>query len=325
MVGLHPRGEDGMATVLIVAPVFALIAAGYASVLFRFVSEAAHKGISEFAFSIAIPALLFRTIVVSEFPDLSPWRMWGAYYGAAAIVWIAALTLSALLRQRRDTGENDVVFAIGSVYGNVVMLGIPLTLSALGNEAAGPMALILSVNTPLLWLCGTLQIELVDRKRTGSALSVVWPVLRDLARNPIMLGIGFGVVWRLTGLGLHPVVDRSIGLLAQAGSPAALISLGISLFRFEVKGEKLGLVVICALKLLAMPAVAFALARLLDLPPLATGVAVLFAAMPTGANAYIFAVQYQRLVNPVSGAVALGTLLAAATLPVVVMVVAAVR
>jgi malonate transporter and related proteins len=48
----------------------------------------------------------------------------------------------------------------------------------------------------------------------------------------------------------------------------------------------------------------------------------LIAAMPTGANAYIFAMQYQRLVNPVSGAVALGTLLAAVTLPVVVWVVA---
>ena len=72
---------------------------------------------------------------------------------------------------------------------------------------------------------------------------------------------------------------------------------------------------------LAMPAIAFALAKLLNLPPVVTGVVVLFAAMPTGANAYIFAVQYQRLVNPASGAVALGTLLAAVTLPVVVMVV----
>jgi predicted permease len=51
-------------------------------------------------------------------------------------------------------------------------------------------------------------------------------------------------------------------------------------------------------------------------------VIVLFAAMPTGANACIFAAQHQRLVNPVSGAVALGTLLAAVTLPVVVMLVA---
>ncbi|WP_271538934.1 hypothetical protein [Bradyrhizobium sp. CCBAU 45321] len=55
---------------------------------------------------------------------------------------------------------------------------------------------------------------------------------------------------------------------------------------------------------------------------MAAGVIVLLAVMPTRANAYIFAVQYQRLVNPVSGAVALGTLLAAATLPVVVWVVA---
>lgn len=314
-----------MATVLIVAPVFALIAAGYAAVLFRFVSESAHKGISEFAFSIAIPALLFRTIVISEFPDVSPWRMWGAYYGAMTMTWIAALAISALLRARRGTSEDGVVFAIGSVYGNIVMLGIPLVISALGNEAAGPMALILSVNTPLLWLCGILQMEFVSRKPGGSPLSVIRPVLADLSRNPLMLGIGFGVVWRFTGLGLNPVVDRTIELLAQAGSPAALIALGINLFRFEVKGEMTSVIVMCALKLLAMPAAGFVLAMLLGLPPVASGVIVLFAAMPTGANAYIFAVQYKRLVNPVSGAVALGTLLAAATLPVAVMVVTGAR
>jgi hypothetical protein len=290
-------------------------------VLFRFVSEGAHKGISEFAFSIAIPALLFRTIVVSEFPDVSPWRMWGAYYGALALTWIAALMISAVMRERREDREDGVVFAIGSVYGNIVMLGIPLVLSALGNEAAGPMSLILSVNTPLLWLCGILQMELVNRKRTGSPLAIIRPVLADLARNPLMLGIGFGVVWRFTGLGLNPVVDRTIELLAQAGSPAALIALGINLFRFEVKGEMRSVAAMSALKLLAMPAIAFAMAKLLNLPPVVTGVVVLFAAMPTGANAYIFAVQYQRLVNPVSGAVALCTLLAAATLPVVVMIV----
>jgi predicted permease len=146
-------------------------------------------------------------------------------------------------------------------------------------------------------------------------------VLTDLARNPLMLAIGFGVIWRFTGLGLNPVVDRTVELLAQAGSPAALIALGITLFRFEIKGEMLSVVVMSALKLLAMPAVAFVLAKLLNLPPTAAGVIVLFAAMPTGANAYIFAVQYQRLVNPVSGAVALGTLLGAATLPVVVAIV----
>jgi malonate transporter len=136
-----------------------------------------------------------------------------------------------------------------------------------------------------------------------------------------MLALGFGLLWRLTGLGLHPVVDRTVELLAQAGSPTALIALGINLFRFEVRGAKLGIVIMCALKLLAMPAIAWMLAHFLQLPPTVAGVVVLFAAMPTGANAYIFAVQYQRLVNPVSGAVALGTMLAAVTLPLIVVLV----
>ena len=307
-----------MATVLIVAPVFALIAAGYLAVLFRFVSETANKGISEFAFSIAILALLFRTIVVSEFPSVSAFSIWGAFYGALALTWIAALLLSSVLRQEREDGP---VFAIGAVYGNIVMLGIPLTLSALGSQAAGPMALILSVNTPLLWLCGTLQMAWLDRKQSGSPASLILPIILDLARHPIMLALGFGLLWRLTGIGLHPVVDRTVELLAQAGSPTALIALGINLFRFEVRGAKLGIVIMCVLKLLAMPAIAWTLAHLLQLPPVVTAVVVLFAAMPTGANAYIFAVQYQRLVNPVSGAVALGTLLAAVTLPLIVVLV----
>nr|WP_225131634.1 MULTISPECIES: AEC family transporter [unclassified Bradyrhizobium] len=64
------------------------------------------------------------------------------------------------------------------------------------------------------------------------------------------------------------------------------------------------------------------LAKLLGLPPIAADAIVLFAAMPSGANAYIFAVQYQRRVKPALGAVALGALLAATTLPVMVWVVA---
>ena len=56
-----------------------------------------------------------------------------------------------------------------------------------------------------------------------------------------------------------------------------------------MKGEELSILVMCALKLVVMPAAEFVLARLLDLPPIAAGVVELFAAMPTSANAYVFA------------------------------------
>jgi predicted permease len=223
-----------------------------------------------------------------------------------------------MLRQARADG---VVITIGSVYGNIAMLGIPLTLSALGNQAAGPMALILSVNTPLLWLCGTLQMAWTERKLAGSAASLVRPILSDLrpqsdhARDRLRLSLAL----HRTRPACIPIADKTVELLAQAGSPTALIALGINLFRFEIKGQTLGMAVMCALKLLAMPAFAWMFSfHLLDLPPMAAGVVVLFAAMPAGANVYIFAAQYGRLANSVSGAVAIGTILAAATLPAIV-------
>ena len=82
-----------MQVFLIVAPVFALIAIGYLSSLSGLLSETAHKGISEFAFSIAIPALLFRTVVVSEFPEVN------AFSGPNGYVFI---TRGALNRMKDE-------------------------------------------------------------------------------------------------------------------------------------------------------------------------------------------------------------------------------
>jgi len=67
--------------------VFVLILAGYAAVALRLISETAHKGISEFAFSIAIPARLFRTTVVADFPSVRILQISGAYDGAAGLTW----------------------------------------------------------------------------------------------------------------------------------------------------------------------------------------------------------------------------------------------
>ena len=61
-------------------------------------------------------------------------------------------------------------------------------------------------------------------------------------------------------------------------------------------------------------------AKLVGLPHLWIEVAVLIAAMPTGANAYLFAQRYETAIPAVSGAIAIGTafaLLTSAALSVV--------
>jgi len=66
------------------------------------------------------------------------------------------------------------------------------------------------------------------------------------------------------------------------------------------------------LKMVLMPVLVFLMLRyVVTVPTLWAQVAVLFAAMPTGANAFLFSQRNEEAVAAVSGAIALGTALAA--------------
>ena len=51
-----------MSVLSIVVPIFMLIGVGYLATRAQLLSDAAQKGISEFAFNYAMPALLFRGV-----------------------------------------------------------------------------------------------------------------------------------------------------------------------------------------------------------------------------------------------------------------------
>jgi malonate transporter and related proteins len=306
-----------MSVATLVLPVFAVIAIGYLAARFALLSAAGQKGLAEFAFSIAIPTFLFRTIATAAPIPFAPGQLWLAFFGPVMIVWLLAtvVTVAVLRRPLVDSAS----IAMTSTYGNTVMLGIPLCLALYGEAAAAPMAIILAVHSPLYWLVGTLHDQLAkrgtkqaarDQTGTDQTRGVVWTVMLDLARNPLLIAIALGGLWRLTGLGLAPVPDKIFSLLGQAGVPSALTALGASLAGFGIRGQGPTLGSVIVLKLLVLPAIAALAAIALALPPVAFGVVVIFAAMPAGANAFLFATKVDRAVNSASGAVALGTLLA---------------
>jgi malonate transporter and related proteins len=302
----------------IVVPVFALIALGYVAARFRWLSEPAQKGLAEFSAVFAIPALLFRTVSSGATLQTSPLRIWIAFFGALILTWLAAMLMGRFVLRRPSVDWTSI--AMTSTYGNTVMLGIPLCLSVYGDAAAAPIAIILSIHTAILWGSATLQHQLLLRSDATDAGSLFFSLIKDLARNPLIVAIVCGVVWRVSGLGLAPVVDRTLGLMAQAGIPTALVALGTSLAGFAIAGQGPTLATVLCLKLLAMPALALGFGLWLALPPVPLGVAVLFAAMPAGANAYLFAARVDRAIHSASGAVALGTALSLATVSLLVAV-----
>ena len=291
-----------------VIPVFALIMIGYLAARTGLMDKQAAEGLSRFVFVFAIPALLFRTAVNIDIGQAAPWALWGAYFGSAAVVWCLAIMLSRLVPSLRPAGGAPA--AIASAFGNLVMLGIPLSVAHYGVRAAIPAALIVAIHAPVHWFFATLRAEwAVNNKSSG--LPVIADLFTNLAKNPIVMALLSGLAFGLTGAGLHPAIDRIISLLGQAGVPAALFALGLSLAGFGFAGNIRGLTVILVLKMLVFPVVAAIMAfKVFALPPLHASIIVLFSCLPPGANAYIFASRYNASVAPVSGAIAIGTFIA---------------
>lgn len=306
----------------IVLPVFGLIGVGFLAGKLRILREETGPGVSDFAFTIGLPAVLFRTVANAELSAVSPFGVLAAFFGAAWSVWLLSAIATHYVLRRPAMDAPPI--AMSAVFGNTIMLGIPLVLETYGQAGAAPMAMILAVHAALLWMTGTVHMQLVASGEEGSGnrgAGVFLALLADLTRNPIIIAVILGMLWQILGIKLPAPLDKTLALLAQAGVPCSLFALGLSLVRFKITGEMRTLVTITLLKVVVMPAIAWLLAvKLLRLDPVTAGVVVIFAAVPTGANAFLFATKHGRAVNSASGAVALGTMVAAVTVSIVLSV-----
>ena len=287
-----------------------MIILGYGFTRARIFDAAAGRGITLFVFNVAIPALLFKTVATMGPQQGAPWELWIAFFGGLAIIWVAAALASRVVPSLDVSGGAAASMASG--FGNLALLGTPLALSHFGQQVAIPLGMILSIHAPILWFTAMLHRALFQGGGSFSVSRTAKDLFRNLATNAIVLGLLAGTIWRLTGLGLHPVAGTMLDMLADASVPTALFALGVSLAGYSLRGSWSGMFTIIALKMMLMPVLVFGLVHyVVSIPPLWAQVAVLFAAMPTGANAFVFAQRNEEAVAAVSGAITLGTALAA--------------
>lgn len=274
-------------------------------------STAMSESLSQFVFSVALPAMLFR--LMSDFSKLPPVdaRLLIAFFGGCLIVFaigrLIAWKLFAL------DGVSQSVFALGGIFSNNLLLGLPLAKVALGDAAVPSVALVLVFNALILWTLVSVSIEWA---RNGSVSTQGFvKTLRSVLRNPIVAAILCGTLFGLTGWPLPEAVGVPLGMVGQAAAPMALIALGMGLAEYGVRdGWKIS-ASICAVKLLVQPLVVWALARLIGLPAMETRVVVLLSSIATGANVYLMSRQFKVLEGPVASALVLSTGLAALTTP----------
>ncbi len=294
-------------------PLFSLVFAGYAVMHFSGLPRSWSEKLSRFVFMVALPAMLFR--LMSDFSRLPPvdTRLLLAFFGSCLIVF--AIGRLVAWKAFALDGVGQSVFALGGVFSNNVMLGLPLAKLVLGDAALPSVALVLVFNALILWTLVTVSVEWA---RHGSfslkgGAKTVFAVLT----NPIVAGILAGTLFGFAGFSIPHLVDVPLEILGQIAAPVALLALGMGLAEYGIRDRWQISLSITALKLLLQPLVVWALARFLELPPMETQVVVLLASIGVGVNVYLMSRQFRVLEGPVAGSLVLSTALAAVTTPLV--------
>ncbi len=299
----------------IVLPIFAVVLVGWIVGRFEIIKGERVNGLADFTFFIAIPALMFRSVVRNIRWETADPGVLIVYFGSGLLVYAIAMAIG--LRIFRTTFEEAAVLGLACTFGNSVQLGIPMVVRSFGEHGLVPLMLIISFHSLVLIGLTTVLIE-IARGRGGGGRAAAIQSAKGTARNPIIISMIAGLAIAAFDLELPRMADDVLALLGAAGIPCALFALGAQLARFKFAGSLGPTAVILALKLAALPAVVWALALAFGLAPEAESVAILASGLPTGANVFILANRYLVYQAPVVSAVVASTVLSLGTITLLI-------
>lgn len=296
-------------------PVFMLAAAGFAAGRLQWIRGESVKDLSNLVFLVLIPALLFRTMSSVRFEELDL-RPVAAYFVAAVGLW-------AMLVVCRGFNPRSVVLALSGVFSNMVMIGITLVELAYGKAGLVTLLTLVSVHALTLLTLGSVTLELAQLRQGqagASLLPTLWSAVKGALIHPIPLPIGCGLLFAQTGWTLPLAVDKPLQLLGNAFGPLALVLVGVSLARTPLKGQWAASLWLAASKNLLLPLLVACSAWLFGIRGLPFTVMVVAAALPVGANVFLFAQRYGVAQELTTAAMGVSTALAAVTLAAVMWV-----
>lgn len=295
------------AIVLALAPIFALIALGWALRRWLWPAPDFWASIEVLTYYVFFPALLVSTLSQARITwEVLPFLI------VLVGVSLAIAALLTLIRPhlRLDGPAYTSVFQ-GSLRFNTYV-GLAAASALFGSDAVALLALAIAV---MIFPVNILSIGVLARHASGSPPSFAG-MLGEIAKNPLIISSVIGLVLGALSLPLPPVIGPVLDILAKAALPLGLVAVGAGLNLGTVAARGMAVTVATLLKLVVSPLLALGAARLLNLEPLAATMAVLYCSLPPAPTSYILARRLGGDTELMAALITVHTLLAAITVPV---------
>src|SRR5215510_6318722 len=296
----------------VVIPVFGLILTGYLAGRFEVLGPESAAALTRFVYYFAFPAALFVFSARAPIAKTFNWPFISAFVCGSLLTLFIALVIGRLWF-RHDIATLSVV-GFTAIFGNVIGMGLPLLLTAYGQDGALPpivVALIFSV----LFISSVIAVLEASEASGPSALRVAAQLTGTLLRNPVVISPVLGIIYSMTGLALPRAVSNYLDLMAAAVGPAALFAVGLSLVGRKIVGNIGEVIWLSIVNAVINPILAFLLVTyVFVMEPLWSEAAVILSAMPVGTNPYVIAQQYNVHVKTVSPTIVVSTAMSMITI-----------
>lgn len=286
-------------------PDFSLILCGYLVCRYTALNRTVWEQVESLVYYFLFPVLLFHSIVKSplDLGSASSLIAAGLLMGVSGIALAYALPHLPWLRRRIDPREHAASAQVAFRFNSFIAL-------AIAERLAGPQGLLLIA--VLIGVC----VPLFN-------VGAVWPMarhaqrgfVRELVRNPLIIGTASGLVANLLGFQVPAWLEPTVNRIGAASLALGLMAAGAGMQFGRLAQAKTLAVAVLGIRHFLLPVIAWALALLFRLDPVQTTVLLAFSALPTASSCYVLATKMGYNGAYVAGLVTLSTLLGMASLP----------
>ncbi|XP_026074445.1 integral membrane protein GPR155 [Carassius auratus] len=307
---------------------FGIILCGYIAGRTNIIPATQAKGLGSFVSKFALPALLFKNMVLLDFGNVI-WPFFFSVLVAKVAVFFFVCVLTLLVADRESRFSKAGLFSIFATQSNDFALGFPIVEALYRNTHPEYLQYIYLVAPVSLMVLNPLGFALceVQRRRTGEPqpqrkLKVLGLVLLQVVKNPIVFMVVIGLVSHfLLGQKIPAFMEEFVDGLANSFGGAALFYLGLTMvgqLKKLTRSTVVALILLITAKLLVMPLICRGMVEVLDRGNRSSlnhtslsNYAFLYGVFPTAPSVAIYASQYNMELEVVTSGMVISTFLSA--------------
>jgi predicted permease len=294
--------------VALVLPVLAPVLVGWVAVRIGLLRVEDAKALTSAYLYIFLPALIVGNLAKQRLAALLDARFLLATLTLMLGIYFFILLLHRLVLRRPLAASALAAFA--SAKFNAVVVGLPLLLIAIGNQAIVAVILNLVIGYFTILPLTLFLLEVAQAEESGESANystVIGRALRHTILDPLILATLAGLALAALRVELPGWVGQTLATLGSGAVPVPLVAVGMAMCGVSLR-EDIGEVLwVSAVRVVASPILAILIARWFGLSPVYSIALVISFSLPTAKMAFALAESHGAYVRAMAAIVTITT------------------